>query len=105
MRSFCIVQLFQSVDCSDTQVCNEYDCPLFLRTNVFQRLPSHCISHSISIVHECTASYSFKRADTATRIEREDILSRKVVFEHDFCNNLYCYNIYCMHSVDFIHVC
>ncbi len=82
-----------------TRTCNEFDCPLFTLSTIFQCNPSDSISHSVSMLHECTASCTFKRGVTET-IERENVQSSKLVFEHDFSNNLYSFNIYCMHSSD-----
>ena len=56
--------------------------------------------HSVSIMHECSSSCTFEHADTTTVVEREHVTSRKLVFVHDFSNNLYAFNVYCMHCSD-----
>ena len=55
-KSFCVVQLLEHMDCSGVQVCNEYGCPLLTLTSLFQFVPSDCISHSVSVVHECSST-------------------------------------------------
>ena len=90
-KSFCVVQLLEHMDCSGVQVCNEYGCPLL---SLFQFVPSDCISHSVSVVHECSSTCVFRRINTTTIVERKHV---KSCFVHDLSNNLYALNVYCMH--------
>ena len=99
-ESYCIVQLLERVDSFGIQLCNEFDCPLLTITTLFRSVPSNCISHSVSIMHECSSSCTFEHADTTTVVECEHVTSRKLVFVHDFSNNLYAFNVYCMHCSD-----
>jgi len=88
-----MIQLYQPMDLLGTPVLNEYDCPLYTITDVFHTVPSGCISHTVSVLHECTDSCVFKRVDVQTHVERETVTSHKLVFDHDFCNNIYSRNI------------
>ena len=94
----CIVQLFQPMMALDTQVCNEFECPLYELTCVFQRIQPDCIINSVSFSHECTPSCQFKHTRTHKCVERQDIQVNMLVFAHDYSNKLYSFNIYCMHS-------
>ena len=79
------------------QVCNDYDCPLLSLTTVFHCVPSRCISHFVSVVHECSSTCTFKTIESTIIVEREHISSQKLIFVHDISNSLYAVNVYCMH--------
>ena len=98
-KSFCVVQLFEHLDSFGDQICNEYDCPLLTLTILFRCVPSTAISHSVSVVHECSRTCVFKHTDTTTIMERTHVQARKLKFVHDLSNNMYAFNVYCMHSV------
>lgn len=98
-KSFCVVQQLEHMDSYGIPVCNEYDCPLLTLSNLFRCIPSICISHSVSVVHECSASCVFRRIITTAIVERRRVQTQKLSFVHDFSNNLYALNIYCMHSI------
>ena len=96
--SYCLVQLYEPMDSFGIQVTNEFDCPLLSLTTLFRCISSYSIMQSVSIHHECTPSCVFRHINTSTQIERETVVSQKLVFVHDYSNNLYSFNIYCMHS-------
>lgn len=62
-------------------------------------VPSICISHSVSVMHECSVSCVFRHVNTTATVERREVRTRKLCFVHDFSNNLYSLNVYCMHSI------
>ena len=96
--SYCIVQLYEPMDVSGAPLCNEFDCPLFSLTNLFRCVPSTSIFQSVSIIHQCTSTCMCKLLSDTTQIERQTVTKQMLTFVHDFCNHLYCFNIYCMHS-------
>ena len=95
--SYCIIQLFEPMDNLDTPLTNEYDCPLVSLTDLFWCVPSHSILQSVSIMHECTTC-TVKHVTTTTQVERLSVMSQKPMFVHDYSNNLFLVNVYCMHS-------
>ena len=77
-------------------VCNHLDCPLLLLTReVFCISPSQVLN-SVSILHECIDSCTFKRVRFSKRVEREDIQTTETEFIHDWNNDTFCLNVYCM---------
>lgn len=98
-ESFCVVQQAEQMDSFGIPVCNEYDCPLLTLSNLFRCVPSICISHSLSVMHECSVSCVFRHVNTTATVERREVRTRKLCFVHDFLNNLYSLNVYCMHSI------
>ena len=65
--SYCVIQLFESVDTFGTQVINEYDCPLLSLTCLFRCVSPHSIIQSVSIVHECTPTCIVKHVTPLVR--------------------------------------
>lgn len=91
--SYCLVRPMHFVDdSSGGNVLNEYDCPLLTITNLVLLL----IHHSVSVVHECTTSCTITQSSVPARLEHENVQVSGVLHEHNFCNKLYCHNIYCM---------
>ena len=97
-RSFCVIQRLEYMNYHGVQVCNDYDCPLLSLTTVFHCVPSHCVSHSVSVVHECSSTCTFRTIESTIIVEREYVSSQKLVFVHDISNSLYALNVYCMHQ-------
>ena len=87
--SYCIIQQYELMDTFGVQLYNEFECPLLSLTNFFHCVSSNSISQSVSVTHQCTSS--------CTQIERQTVTAQKFTFVHDFCNNLYSFNVYCMH--------
>ena len=96
--SYCLVQLYEPMDSYGILVTNEFDCPLLSLTTLFRCIPSHSIMQTVSIIHECTPSCVFKHTNTSTQVERETVVSQKLLFVHDYSNNMFSFNVYCMHS-------
>ena len=79
-----------------TIITNEMDCPLVERDDHIISLPPHSISRAISIVHECLSGCTFKETEQIQTVERESVKVNKLIFEHDWSNPHYCWNIYCV---------
>ena len=82
-RSFRVIQRLEYMNYHRVQVCNDYDCPLLSLTTVFHCVPSHCISHSVSAVHVCSSTCTFRTIESTIIFEREHVRSQKLVFVHD----------------------
>lgn len=100
--SYCIIQLFEPMDNFGTPLTNEYDCPLLSLTGLFRCVSSYSVVQTVSIIHECTSTCTIKHVATTSQVERLSIESQKDVFVHDYTNNLFSLNIYCMHSSDLL---
>ena len=96
--SYCIIQLFEPMDTFGISVSNEYDCSLLSLSCIFRCVFAHCVLQSVSVVHECTSTCMVKNATSSCIIERISVSSQKQLFVHDYTNNIYALNIYCMHS-------
>ena len=95
----CLIRPFLPICSPDGQaVHNEYDCPLLQAELEVTAIPVSSIQNSVSVVHECGASCVFVEQRCQRRIEREMIDKTDLVFQHDFSNNLFCLNIYCIHQ-------
>ena len=66
-------------------VQNSLNCPLMVLTNDLVIVPSFSIENSISICHECGPTCTYKERGTD-----------KITYVHDWTNNMYSFNIYCM---------
>lgn len=93
---WCIVQGFLPLLSLDEQpILNPYDCPLLELSNTIFCTPSCNIKRHAPLVHECTNSCTFQETMQARTVERENILCNKLVFQHDWSNPTYCFNVYC----------
>lgn len=81
-----------------SNITNEVDCPLFELTRVIFVARSTTVLKAVSMIHECTASCKFSNKQIARNVEREQISTSRIEYEHDFKNILYCLNLYCMSS-------
>ena len=93
----CLVQGFHELMLSDGRaMVNDYDCPLLdLSTTIFCTTGNN-VQRPVSFVHECSATCLCKETGTSRRsVEREIVEEDTLVFEHDWNNTMYCYNIYC----------
>ena len=93
----CLVQGFHELMLSDGRaMVNDYDCPLLdLSTTIFCTTGNN-VQRPVSFVHECSATCLCKETGTSQRsVEREIVEEDTLVFEHDWNNTVYCYNIYC----------
>ena len=90
LKSYCILQLFERMQ----GITNSYDCPLLELTNALLVVESKFIVREISVVHECTASCKYVEKHSPITVERELFNCNQLVFEHDYSNQYFCFNIY-----------
>ena len=83
----CLLQRFDRAICGENPIRNEKGCPLLFSLPVLTVVPASSIQTEISIVHECGQS---------CRIEHTTF---GLVYVHDYSNNLFCLNIYCMNRM------
>ena len=95
--SYSVVQGFLPLQSSNgKQLYNEYDCPLMELTRTLFTVLSVNIQAAVNIVHECTSTCMFSEEMTMQSIEREHLESHKLNFTHDWGNDVYCYNVFCV---------
>ena len=84
----------------DDPIIDEFDCPLLALTNTVHLVPPNSIHVAVSIMHQCTNTCKFVETAITRRIEREqvDVHNHSLVFKHDWSNDLYCLNIFCMNQ-------
>ena len=75
-------------------ITNSYDCPLLELTNELLVVESKTIVREVSIVHECTTSCKYVEKQLSISVERESVNSNQLVYEHDYQNNYFCFNLY-----------
>ena len=93
----CIVNPSDRVMVGDEAVHNDLDCPLLILTQNLSFISPTKIECPISVVHECSETCSFHQSTTfTTYIEREAVNTNKVIFKHDWSNDVFCLNVYCM---------
>ena len=95
-RSYCVVRPLEFMDVNGDCILSEYDCPLLTFGNLIYCLASNCVKRSVSVVHECSHTCSFVPSSTQKRIEHEDVCVSELVYKHDWSNNIFCLNVYCM---------
>ena len=100
----CVVQLLKALKHSsikafiagDEPILNEQDCPLIQSTNIIMVINSKDIVAPVSLVHQCTSTCKFSLQTVTTTIERKSAEQNRLIFKHDFINDIYCINNYCM---------
>ena len=99
-QQFCVLQLFERVEtCNQSEpLLNPMDCPLLLLLSVFKVIFSEHIISAVSIMHECSSLCTYTQCSTSYTVERESVTTNTITFKHDFCNKLYCLNVYCLKS-------
>lgn len=95
-HSYSIVQVLQSIDCFGEYIHDEFDCPLLSLTDLLYCIPSKSITHSVSVVHNCTSSCTFLSSSSTKTVEHELIATTQLVYHHDPANKMFCFNVYCM---------
>ena len=92
--SVCLVRGFEAMALADgTPLLNKFDCPLFSLSRTILSVDSTNILAAVSFVHECDEDVERNMQITQ---EREETDMPKLVFEHNWSNVLFCYNIYCI---------
>lgn len=81
-------------------ILNSYNCPLLTLMPSFSLInTAHIDSESaVSIMHECTDSCKFVDLCTTRTVERENVTTNTLKFEHDYNNSMHCLNIYFMYQ-------
>ena len=92
----CVVQLLKAFIAGDEPILNEQDCPLIQSTNIIMVINSKDIVAPVSLVHQCTSTCKFSLQTVTTTIERKSAEQNRLIFKHDFINDIYCINNYCM---------
>ena len=87
------------MDALGQAILNEYDCPLLSITNLLMCISSHCVSHAVSVVHECTHTCTFVPSSGNKKIEHERVELSLPSFKHDWSNKMYCHNVYCINNL------
>ena len=96
-HTLCLVRGFEPLKLSNGQQCfNNVECPLFTLTQTLFTVDSTRIAMAISMPHECQDSCKFKDTQVHNMVEREEVANTNLVFEHDWTQLLYCYNIFCI---------
>ena len=91
-ETFCVARLFTSLS-----ITNEYDCPILTISDSLILIPSIKVLRSVSILHLCNSDCIFLSDSSCTRsIERQLVNVSSLSFKHNFSNDLYFLNIYCM---------
>ena len=82
-----------------TRQTNDKLCELMSFSRFIQTINPASILKTVSVTHECTNTCKVETSATISA-EREDIHTDKYYsITHDFTNNLYCLNRYCICSV------
>ena len=88
----CVVQLLKAFIAGDEPMLNEQDCPLIQSTNIIMVINSKDIVAPVSLVHQCTSTCKFSLQTVTTTIERKSAEQNRLIFKHDFINDIYCIN-------------
>ena len=97
-QRYCIIQKLEPISLDNEQIVNDFDCPMLTLTNDFYAiLPNHILT-PVSVVHQCDAACVFVQKPSSTHVERESVSEHSLVFEHDWSNNMYCLNVFCMNQ-------
>ena len=96
-RQLCIVRNFERVECNGEPVMNDLCCPLLTLSPNMRCVSPICVHAAVSIVHECTTCH-FVETHPPCLVERELVPSThtNLTYKHDWSNNFFCVNIYCM---------
>lgn len=96
-RTVCVVRGFEAMALPDSSpLMNEFDCPLFLLSRTVLSVDSTNIQSAVSFVHQCDESCRFVERNVQINQEREVTERPALVYEHNWNNLLYCYNVYCI---------
>ena len=97
--TFCLVHYLEPALSGTEPILNEWGCPLLTLMNVIRCIASTLVSCAVSVVHQCDSQCVLAEQETTSRIERELVRQKKTVFVHNTDNNMYCYNLFCMHCL------
>ncbi len=94
----CLVRDFERMECDGQPITNDYGCPLLTLTQTIRCVSPQSVASAVSIIHECNSSCSFVQTSRHRRVEREELLSASLVYQHDWSNLFFCLNIFCMNQ-------
>ncbi len=80
------------------QATSDTICPLYALGDGVSVLQAKTVIKDVSFAHCCTASCCTEERGKLVRVEREDIVTDQSRYNHDYTNNRYCYNIYCLNN-------
>eukprot|EP00731_Ephydatia_muelleri_P004904 Em0002g1080a len=84
--TYCLIQLFEEmVGSFGEPILNDIDCPLLTLTKQLLLVPPSTLVCAVSICHQCSSSCTLKEQSNG-----------QLLFKHDWNNDMYAYNIYCM---------
>ena len=97
---YCVIRPLEMMTALGNPITNDFECPLLTLTDTVLLVPPHRVQTSVSIVHQCTDTCTFTDTGIRRRIEREEVHIRScnLLYKHDWSNNLYCLNIFCMNQ-------
>ncbi len=98
LTSVCLVQMLEAVEVNGQPLQNECDCPLLTLSSTINAVSPSDILTEVSIIHECNDSCKFVEDGATIQVERETIQSKRLAYVHDWSNQWYCLNIYCMNK-------
>jgi hypothetical protein len=84
------------LDSMGENLLNEYDCPILTMSNLVYCIPSTSVLYPVSVVHECNNSCVFVSGIISRAVEHEKVDSAQLCYHHDWSNNMYSLNIFCM---------
>ena len=85
--------------CAEWYTEPEWGCPLLTMTKVIRCTASTLVSCAVSVVHQCDSQCVLAEQETTSRIERVLVTQKKTVSWQNTDNNMYCYNIFCIHCL------
>ena len=99
MATLCVVRHMEPMEVPlRGPMLNPYECPLMTRTNIIRFVISNLVDRSVSVAHECDSRSAIQEEASANAtVERRAVSIKKTSFLHNWNNDLYCYNIFCMH--------
>ena len=99
MATLCVVRHMEPMEVPlGGPMLNPYECPLMTRTKIICSVSSNLVDRSVSVVHECDSRCAIQEEASATAtVERSAVSIKKTSFLHNWNNDLYYYNIFCMH--------
>ncbi len=100
MVTGCIVQKLYKVNnkSGHVQEKNERGCPLLSNSLHIQSIPSADVLCPVSIVHNCDSRCTLESKRKRRMVERENITTNTLVLKHDFNNEIFALNIYCLNN-------
>ena len=86
----CIIQKFEMMELDGNPIQNSYDCPLLTLLPTLHFVSTAHVHSAVSIVHECTEACTFVELPSTHSVEREDVSTTNLVYQHDFDSHLMC---------------